>query len=149
MSKFAAKTNVDAMKSQMEIQRILSRYGCDNYAYMTQGNQAMIGFRSHNRQIKMVIKLPTLGEASINKAGAQMAAKQAQGSWEQQIRQRWRAFALVVKAKLEAVESGVATFEEEFMPYILLPGGRTVAEQVTPLINKAYEDGKTPQLLLN
>jgi hypothetical protein len=150
MAKFATKTNVDAMKSQMEIQRILARYGCDNYAYMTQGDHALIGFRAHQRQIKMVIKLPTLEESSRNKAGAKMAAKQAHGAWEQQVRQRWRALALVVKAKLEAVESGVATFEEEFLPYILLPGGKTVAQEVVPKIAEAYAKGKgmdTPLLL--
>ncbi len=149
MSKFASKTNVDSIKSRMEIERIVLKYGCTQFSYMTKPNAAVIGFKSVDRFVKMELRLPTLAESSVNKVGATMSAKQAQGAWEQQIRQRWRALALVVKAKLESVELGVATFEQEFMPYILLPNGETVGSSVTPLIAQAYSSGKTPQILLN
>lgn len=39
--------------------------------------------------------------------------------WEQACRQAWRALALVIKAKLEAVDAGIVTFEEEFMAQIV------------------------------
>jgi hypothetical protein len=54
---------------------------------------------------------------------------------------------LVIKAKLEAVESGIACFEEEFMAHIVLPDGRTVGEHVIPGIAQAYETGNVPALL--
>ena len=62
--------------------------------------------------------------------------------------QRWRALLLVVKAKLEAVEAEIATFEEEFLPHIVLPNGRTVGEMALPEIERAYQGGRTPALLL-
>jgi hypothetical protein len=62
-------------------------------------------------------------------------------------RQRWRALALAIKAKLEAVESGIATFEEEFMAYIVLPDGQTVGEFLSPQIEAAYSSGRMPPLL--
>ena len=63
-------------------------------------------------------------------------------------RQRWRALLLVIKAKLECVESGIATFEEEFLPYIVMPNDQTVAQNVMPAIEQAYKDGRMPRLLL-
>lgn len=35
--------------------------------------------------------------------------------WSKACRQRWRALALSIKAKLEAVEAGISCFEDEFM----------------------------------
>jgi hypothetical protein len=43
-------------------------------------------------------------------------------AWKQAYHQRWRALALAIKA----VESGIATFEEEFLAHIALPNGSTV-----------------------
>lgn len=53
----------------------------------------------------------------------------------------------MVKAKLEAVQSGIATFEEEFLSYIVLPSGRTVAEEAMPAIDEMYKTGSTVPLL--
>jgi len=54
---------------------------------------------------------------------------------------------LVIKAKLEAVESGISVFEDEFMANIVMPDGRTVSEHVRPRIATAYESGEMPPLL--
>jgi len=54
---------------------------------------------------------------------------------------------LIIKAKLEAVEAGVSTFEEEFMAFIALPDGRTVGDFMAPQIDAAYKTGRMPPLL--
>jgi hypothetical protein len=58
-----------------------------------------------------------------------------------------RALLLVLKAKLEAVESGVAIFEDEFLANIVLPTGALVASEVRPRIAAAYEGREMPALL--
>ena len=73
--------------------------------------------------------------------------RSSQEAHQQAIRQRWRALALVIKAKLESVETGVATFEEEFMANIVLPSAQTMAEYALPQIAQAYETGTMPPLL--
>jgi hypothetical protein len=60
----------------------------------------------------------------------QRSQQGAYKEWERACRQRWRALGLVIKAKLESVESGIETFEKAFMPYLLLPDGKIVAEHV-------------------
>jgi hypothetical protein len=67
---------------------------------------------------------------------------------EQQQRQRWRALTLVIKAKLEAVESGIATIEEEFLPHIVVPGGGTFGEWAVPQLRVIKEEGRLPGSIL-
>lgn len=68
-------------------------------------------------------------------------------AYDQALRQRWRAMYLVIKAKLEAVESGIVSFEEEFAVYTVLPDGKTVGQHVLPSIEQAYEANTVPLLL--
>lgn len=72
-------------------------------------------------------------------------AKQAM---EKENMRRWRALALAIKAKLEVVETGIATFEHEFGMNIVLPDGSTVAEHVLREVAIAYELGRPPQSFL-
>ena len=51
---------------------------------------------------------------------------------EQACRQRCRALLLIIRAKLEAVESGMTTLESEFLANILLPDGGTVGQWLSP-----------------
>lgn len=62
----------------------------------------------------------------------------------QENRTRWRALLLVIKAKLEAVESNIATFEDEFLAHVLLPNQQTVAEYIGPTVAQIYETGRMP-----
>jgi hypothetical protein len=55
--------------------------------------------------------------------------------------------ALVIKAKLEAVASGITTFEDEFMAHIMMPDGLTVGKHIKPTIAAAYASGKMIPLL--
>lgn len=72
---------------------------------------------------------------------------QVEKAYEQAVRQRWRALALMVKAKLEAVEAEIATFEEEFLAHIVLPDGSTVGQTMIPQVAVAYETGQMPKML--
>ncbi len=67
--------------------------------------------------------------------------------WEQACRQRWRALALVVRGKLEAVEAGITTVEDEFLAHLVLPSGETFGEWAGPQLEAAYERGQMPALL--
>ena len=72
---------------------------------------------------------------------------QAYAAWEQACRSKWRSLYLVIKAKLEAVDSGISTIEREFFYDIVLPNGKTVGEFMGPQIEEAYTTGEMPALL--
>ncbi len=149
MSRYAANTEVSSTKSRDEIERTLARYGADQFAYGWDGDQAMIQFRANNRLIRFVLQLPDRldPEFHLTPTGKTRHPDTAQKEWEKAGRQRWRALALVVKAKLEAVESGIAEFEHEFMANIVLPDGSTVAEFMAPQIEQSYRTGAMPSAL--
>lgn len=154
MTRFATKTEVPAEKSRAEIEKLLLRYGADQFMYGIKPEAAVIAFRAMGRHIRFILPFPSPTErrfTHVKRANRYYEEErteiQARAAWEQEVRSRWRALALVIKAKLEAVESGIAEFEDEFMAHVVLPNGQTMAEHARPLIARAYESGQMPPLL--
>jgi hypothetical protein len=150
-NRYAADTNVPSDRSRAEIERILARYGAQQFAYGWDPTRAMIGFVARDRQIKFILPLPDREDWSITHTPARRQRRtpaQAEAAYEQAVRQRWRALTLVIKAKLEAVEAGITTFEDEFLAHTVLPDGRTAGEWITPQIAEAYATGQMPAPLL-
>ncbi len=54
---------------------------------------------------------------------------------------------MVIKAKLEAMESDIPHFEDVFMANIVMLDGRLVGEHARPMIASAYENGNMQPLL--
>lgn len=148
MSKYAENTEVSAEKSRGEIERTLNRYGATGFMYGWEENRALVQFKMKNRHVRFVIEMPDKKDFALTpEKRLRRTPEQQFAAWEQATRQRWRALALCVKAKLEAVESKVSTFESEFMAHIVMPDGKTVAEHVLPKIEEAYLSGEMPKLL--
>jgi hypothetical protein len=146
--RYAARTEVDSARSRVEIERTLERYGADQFAYGTQPGSAMIGFRLKGRMIRFTIPMPLLEDFRYTEArGYERTDKATRDAWEQATRQKWRALALVIKAKLEAVEAGITDVESEFLAATMLPNGETVGDWIEPQIQVAYETGGMPALL--
>ena len=151
MTTYASNTTVDSSRSRAEIERTLIRYGASGFMYGWDETQAVVGFIYKDRQVRFVLPLPdrkskdfthTVDHSRVRTATQQTAR------YEQAVRQRWRALALVVKAKLEAVEAGIMSFDQEFAMHFVLPNGQTVAEWVLPTIVTSYELGQVPRLAL-
>ncbi len=152
MTRYAANTEVSSSKSRDEIERTLERYGADQFLYGWQDTNAVVGFRMNGRQVRFALPLPARDAKEFTEyesRGKQWLRTEeaARKLYEQAVRQRWRALALVIKAKLEAIESGISIFEDEFMANIVLPNGRLVGEEVRPAIANAYETGAMPTML--
>jgi hypothetical protein len=149
MGKFAEGTEVPVEKSRAEIEKILIRYGADQFMSGWREGAAMIAFRAKGRHLKFFLPLAAVTDEEFRRdgRGSVRGPQQRQAAWEQSCRERWRALCLCIKAKLEAVETGISTFESEFMANIVLPNGQTMGEHAAPLIAKAYETGDMPLLL--
>lgn len=149
MTRYAAETAVSSAKSRAEIETTLERYGADSFMYGTEPGRALVAFRMNGRHIKFVLPMPVKDDPAFAKTptGKVRAADAALKAWEQAGRQRWRALALVIKAKLEAVESGITEFDDEFMAHIMLPNGETFGSWAKPQIAAAYNTGDMPPLL--
>lgn len=135
---YAVRTDISVERSRYEIERLCIKYGCTKYASAIDygKNRARIEFHSHDRIVRFDLPLPVPAEFK-------QTAK-----YEQASRSKWRALVLVLKAKLEAIESGISTFEEEFLPFVVMPNNQTVGEILIPMIDDAYKSGKMPRQLL-
>ena len=146
---YAEKTKVKAADSRAEIERTLQRYGADQFMYGWDQERALVGFRLSGRQIKFLLPMPDKSDVRFTRTPTdkERSAALALSAWEQACRQRWRALCLVIKGKLESVESEVEIFEEAFMGNIVLPNGGTVSQFMLPQITAAYESGAMPLML--
>lgn len=147
MSQYAKNTTVSSELSRLEIEKVLIRYGAENFAYASIPGSSFIGFTMYEKQVKFILPLPKKEEFCLTETGRKRTEKSQYEAWEQACRQRWRALKLVIQAKLEAVECGISMFEDEFMSNIVLPGGQTVGDFMKPQIAAAYERGTVPCLL--
>lgn len=144
---YAQKTTVAVDKSKAEIERILSRYGATGFGYMVEGSKAMVLFAAHGRRIRFILPMPAQQDVSRTPTGRPRRSAAIDQALDDETRRRWRALALTIKAKLEAVETGITEFEEEFLAHIVLPNNRTVAEMVIPEIASAYGGRQIAKLL--
>lgn len=148
MSTYANRTEVPVEKTRAEIERTLTRYGATSFAYGWSGERATIGFVASGRQIRFVIQLPDRNDRRFQyHSRGRRTPDAALREWEQACRQRWRALALVIKAKLEAIEAGISEFDHEFLAWVVLPDGSTVGDVIGPQLTAAYESGTMPPLL--
>jgi len=149
MATYAANTEVTSDKSRAEIERILTRWGADEYAYMMKATQAQIAFSYRGMRVRFVLPLPdrNANEFTHHSRGKRTDSAAAQ-AYEQAVRQKWRALALVVKAKLEAVESEISTFEQEFYAHLVLPNGQTVFESTAHQVATMIQTGDQGPLML-
>jgi hypothetical protein len=128
---YAEHTKVPVEQSKAEIERTLTRYGADRFAYFTEAGKAVIVFEAHERRLRFDLPLP---------AGT--------SDKEQKMRrQKWRALLLCIKAKLEAVASKIETFEEAFLAHVVMPDGATVYQHTQARISSVYEGGEVRPLL--
>jgi hypothetical protein len=139
---YAEATRVPIGRSQEEIKKILTKYGATGFAFGEQTGKAVVMFEMASRRVRFILPIPLKGTYR-DKRGILLNQERL----EQLKRSRWRSLALAIKAKLECVESGIATLEEEFLAHIVLPNGHTMGEVSIPQIAKSYENGKMPPLL--
>jgi hypothetical protein len=146
---YAQGTDVSVDRSQGELRGILRKYGAEGLAMAEMPQRAVVEFMANERRIRFALPLPSIEtkELHTTKQGVRRSSTQLNSAIAAEERRRWRALVMVVKAKLEAVESGIVTFEDEFLAQTVLPDNSTVGEQIQPGIERAYIEGHVRPLL--
>lgn len=150
--RYAKGTDVPIERSRNELESTLKRYGADAFGYAWDdaadgGRAVTIHFRAKGYYIRFRLSLPTHKEMARTETGKGRSIPAIHSAVEAEERRRWRALNLVVKAKLEAVDLGIETFEQAFLANLMLPDGRTVGEWVAPQMHEMYETGQMPRAL--
>ncbi len=127
--------------SQSEIEAVLLAAGAAGFRCVSQQGRAVLAFSSGGRQFRIVLPLPGPSAPRVDPAGPRPHRRSAP---QEDARRRWRQLAQLIRAKVEAVEAGIASFDEEFLAYIVMPGGGTVFEAAAPSIATAYDGREGP-----
>jgi len=132
--------------SREHIRQALANYGATDVLFSQRGNRSAIAFRGGGRQFRIVVSLPQpdgaltgsgdTAEGPIGEAKAKVL--------ERANRRFWHALAQWIDAKLGATAAGIATLESEFLAHVVLPGNRTVLDELEPIIDSAYRSGRRP-----
>lgn len=125
-------------KALTDTQRILSKFGCSVFGTMTDAERGVtiVQFKWRDRQISLEASWKGYASAWLKEhpynwsrsrltetQHNEKAMKQAKVSVCSVLRD-W------VKGQVTAIECGVVSFEEAFMPYILLPTGERVIDRI-------------------
>lgn len=152
MARYASETSVPVEKSRAEIESILRRYGADGFRYGWADRDGrrleQIDFTAKDRMVRFIMAMPSKDDRQFAYTPARhhrRSEPERVKAWEQACRQRWRALALAIKAKLEAVECGISEFESEFLAHIVDPeSGRTMEQIMRPQIAQRYSGLEGP-----
>jgi hypothetical protein len=127
---YASRTDVPVDRSRAEIERLVTKFGATTFATAIEQGRAVVMFEAHSRRIRFDLPLP-----------------ESSPKHDQLRRSRWRALLLVIKAKLESVESKIETFEEAFLAHVVMPDGVTIGQHAKPSIARAYSENRMVPLL--
>lgn len=134
MSRYAEGTSVSIENSLGEVKRILQRFGADSFTYQEKADSIAIAFEIKALHVMMRIQFPLVDGFMLTETGRKRTYSAAAGERDKECRRRMRSLAAVIKAKLIAVDDGVATIEQEFLPYITLPNGLSLGDVLIPQI---------------
>lgn len=148
---FAKGTVVSVEKSRAEIETTLRRYGATAFISGYEGPCALLGFEAKGRRLRFILPMPQATDKNLrhNGRGRLLSPTDIDKNVKAEERRRFRALCLVIKAKLEAVESGIETFENAFLANIVVPGtSTTIGDWAAPQIARAYDEGMSMPPLL-
>lgn len=154
---YASRTAVPVTRSRAELDALLEKHGASRRAlgHDEEAGFAFAVFEIQGRQVRLRVPLPRKTDYPVKGQEPRDWHRlnlEERDSWRatqvaQLHRERWRQLLLLVKAKLEAVQLGLSTFEREFLADIFLANGRTVHEEISANIAQNYIEGGAPKLL--
>lgn len=150
---YAHGTHVSAQHTQSEIMKLLAARGVTKMATMVDERRFQLAFEYEGVQYRIGLPLPDPDDAQFRTyqrgyGTYQRTESAAARMYEQELNRRWRAFGMVIKAKLVAVEEGITTMGAEFIGNAVLAGGRTVAETYSHQLAMMARNGTLPTLAL-
>lgn len=111
------------------------------FGYVAEGDCARVAFNMSGRRVQIILVMPSIDDFAGTSRKVSRTAAAQQSAWEQACR-HWRALLLIIRAKLDAVESCITTLESEFLANIVLPDGGTVGQCLVP----AFHDDQGHEL---
>ncbi len=149
MARYAETTKVPVAKSRGEIDKLLRAWGCDGIRWTDHFQRGIVSVEflwtldAIEYLARVAIRLPSdddLAELSGHATTGEFLESKFARLSASRGRQEHRVLLLWLKACLNAVEFGIISAEEIFLPWLVGIDGKTIAETALP---------RLPQLLTN
>lgn len=145
-AKYAATTDVPTSRSLDELAALVDKHGAADFAFgksKTPGGRATyyVQFTMQRLRVRMSVMTSDPNDFKFDSRGYVRTDSARAKDVAQDERSTLRALLLVLKAKLVAVDQGVALFEDEFLAYIVTPGGETIGQKMAGHIDDISHRG--------
>lgn len=148
--RFAEGTTVPINNTKLEIMDLVQKHTGSEAITLTIQGRPTATFTKDGRLYKFDVPAvdPKDRYVTHTPTGRPRSGEALQAAVEAEERRLWRALLLVLKAKFEILRAVPVTFEQEFLPNLVLPNRITVEEHFTPLIERAINQGQLPSSML-
>ena len=136
-----SNTTIRVEGSQADITRELARYGIYMVQHTQTNNVFSVAF------VVEVEDMPKPVTIRIDIPYTREKDKEDSFGWKGQ-RIKYRSLFYYVKALLIAWDDGLKTFTTLFMAHIVLPGGKTISQDLLPKYTQALESGQITEIHL-
>ncbi len=152
MSKYAAGTTVTASNTQGEIMGLLGKRGVQKIATFCEPERFSLAFEHEGIPYRVGLPLPDPDDPEFSEyMQGSVKYKRTESAirerYEKELNRRWRAFGMVIKAKIVAVEEGISTMQAEFIGNAVLSTGRTVSETYAEELGVLAASGQLSALM--
>lgn len=139
---YAENTSVSFEKSISEVIGHIKKHGAEQIGQMEDPRFFVLSFKISDRLIRFLLPFKSIDDMPTHDGRKNpLSPEQRRDRLEQSKRQRGRALMLVIKAKLESVESGIETVEEAFLANVVMADGQTVYQRAAQHIALEYKTG--------
>jgi hypothetical protein len=131
-------TTVPVERSQAQLRKLLQAYGADSFEFgegrLNGQRMAAIAFAVHGQRVRIRVPFKEADDDAVRAAASRSRRSVDETRItlsEREDKRIWRVLSWNVKARLEAVEEGIETFEEAFLAHLLNEStGQTIFEQL-------------------
>jgi hypothetical protein len=127
---------------------MLGKAGATRFGVMTGEREAQIVFELDERLFRLTVAMPSMSDPYVvnTPTGFPRPKERQPAAWKQLVKIRWRTIALGIRSRLAEAEIAGRTVQDAFLGDVLLPSGRTVAEETRATIALAYRGREVPLL---
>lgn len=159
---FAQGTKISKEKTMEDLQKLLSRYGVEDFANMESGGRVHIlfsitGGEGEKRSIRFSKEIPTRESLRTHVKHAGNGTHRTFTRTDAEIndvreaerRRIYRALSAIIKARLIAIDEDIQPLEQVFYPETVAhSSGATVYEMTNPRLTEGLKRGQIPSDLM-
>ena len=134
-------TQVRAEKTQADITTELDKFGIQKVQHTFYDNGFSVAFQAEVEEVKRPVTV------RIDIPWNQEKDTEDKFGWRDR-RIKYRVLYYYIKALLTAWDNGLKAFMDIFLPHIVLPGGKTVSQDLLPKYTMAVESGEVKEVPL-